>query len=88
MLPVFWPLVSALCRPFCCCWFRLSHYGKGKCCPSYGRWCRRHAAHFTAVDAAFHTTAKVNAARFTAVGVGVMLPILLLLMPPFTLQLG
>ena len=47
----------------------------------FSRWCRRHPAHFTAVGAAFYTTARVNAAGFTAAGVGVMLPILLLLVP-------
>ena len=50
--------------------------------------CRRYAAHFTAVGAAFYTTSRVNAARFAAVGVGVMLPILLLLVPPFTQPRG
>ena len=50
--------------------------------------CRRHAAYFTAVDAAFYTTARVNAARFSAVDVGVMLAIVLLSVPPWTLQLG
>ena len=54
----------------------------------FSRWCRRHAADFTAVGAAFYTTARVNAARFSAVRVGVMLPILLLLVPPFTLRRG
>ena len=84
----------------------------------FSRWCRRYAAHYTAVGAAFYTTARVNAARFfSAVGVGVilaftavdadfyttaivnagcfstvgldvMLPILLLLVQPFTLRLG
>ena len=49
-----------------------------------GRWCRRYAAHFTAAGATFYTTAKANAARFSAVGVGAMLLILLLLVPPFT----
>ena len=49
---------------------------------------KRYAAHFTAVDAAFYATARVNAARFAAVGVGVMLPILLLLVTPFTLRRG
>ena len=48
----------------------------------------RYAAHFTADTAAFYITAKVNAARFSAVGVGVMLHILPLLVPPFTLRLG
>ena len=56
--------------------------------PFLSRWRRRYAAHFIAVAAAFYTTARVNAARFAAVGVGVMLPILLLLLPPFTLRLG
>ena len=51
-------------------------------------WCRRYAAHFTAVDAVLHTAARVNAAPFSAVGVGVVLPTLLLLVLPFTLQLG
>ena len=41
----------------------------------FSRWCRRYAAHFTAVGAAVYTTARVVAARFcSAVGVGVMLP--------------
>ena len=44
---------------------------------------------FTAVDPALYTTARVNAARFfPAIGVGVIRPILLLLMPFFTLLLG
>ena len=43
---------------------------------------------FTAVDAALKTPARVNAACFSAVGVSVMLPILLLLVPPFTLRRG
>ena len=67
---------------------RLLHYGEGQCCPNFSRWCRRYVAHFTAVGAAFCTTVRVNAARFLAVGVVVMLPILLLLEPPFTLRLG
>ena len=50
--------------------------------------CRRYAADFIAVGAAFYTTSRVNAARFAAVGVGVMLPILLLLVPPFTQPRG
>ena len=41
--------------------------------------CRRYVALFSAVGVAFHTTARVNAATFSAVGVGVMLPVLLLL---------
>ena len=39
------------------------------------------------VGAAFHTTARVDAAPFSAVGVAVMLPILLLLVLSFTLLL-
>ena len=54
----------------------------------FGRWCRRYGAHFAAVDAALYTTARINAARFSAVGVGVVLPILLLLVPHFTLRRG
>ena len=54
--------------------------------PVFSRWCRRYAAHFTAVGAAFYTTARVNAARFSAVGVVVMLAILLLFVSPFTLK--
>ena len=54
--------------------------------PVFGRWYRRYAALFTAVGAAFHTTARENVARFLAVGVGAMLPILLLFVPPFTQQ--
>ena len=44
-----------------------------------GRWCRRCPSYFTAVGAAFDTTARANAARLAAVSVGIMLPILLLL---------
>ena len=29
------------------------HYGEVKCCPNFNRWCRRYAADFTAVGAAF-----------------------------------
>ena len=50
----------------------------------FGRWCRRYAALFAAVRGTFYTTARVNAARFKAGGVGGMLPNLLLLVPPFT----
>ena len=57
--------------------------------PVFSRWCRRWAAHFTAVGAALYATPKVNAARFSAVGLGgVVLSILLLLLPPFTLRRG
>ena len=50
--------------------------------------CRRYADGFTAVGAAFYPTARVNAARFSAVGVGTVLRILLLLVPPFTQRRG
>ena len=56
----------------------------GSMLPEFSCRCRRYAAHFTAVRTAFYTTVRVNAARILAVGVGVMLPILLLLVPPFT----
>ena len=56
--------------------------------PVFGQLCRRYAARFTAVGAAFPTTASVNAPRFSAVGVGVMLPTILLMVPPFTQRLG
>ena len=52
-----------------------------------GLWCRRYTSHFTAVGAAFDTTARVNDARLSTVSVGVLLPIVLLLVPPFTLRL-
>ena len=34
----------------------------------FGGWCRRYAAHFNAIGAAFYATAYINAARFSAVG--------------------
>ena len=43
--------------------------------PGFGLWCSRYADHFTAVGAAFYTTATVNASRFSAVGVGDILTI-------------
>ena len=78
----------ALWCPFYCCWCHLLHYGEGKCCPFFGRWCRRCAAHFGAVGAAFYLTTTVNASRVSAVRVGAMLPICLLLVPPLTLCPG
>ena len=69
-------------------WYRRLHYDEGKCCPFFGRWRRSYAANFSAGGAAFYKTARLNAAGFSAVGVGAMLPILLLLVPPFTLRLG
>ena len=59
------------------------HYREVKCCPIIRRWCRRYAAHFTAVGATLFTTVRVNATQIFAVGVGVMLSILLLSVPPF-----
>ena len=56
--------------------------------PVFGHVCRRYAPHFTAVGAAFYTTVTVNGARFAVVGVGAMLPILLVLVPPFTQRRG
>ena len=56
--------------------------------PVFARWCRRCAANFIAVGAAFYATARVNAPRFAAVSVGVLLHILLLLVPPFSLRRG
>ena len=70
--------------PIYCCWCRLSHNGQGKCCPFFGRWRRRHGANFTAVGTAFYTSSGENAARFSDVGVGAVLPISLLLVPHFT----
>ena len=66
----------------------LLHYDVGKCCAFFSRGRRRYAAHFTAVRVAFYTKARVNAASFSAVGVCVILPILLLLVQPFTLRRG
>ena len=74
--------------PFYCCLCRLLHYGEGKYCPFFGRLFRGYAAHFSAVGATFYTTARVNAARFSPVGVGAMLPILVLSVPPFTQRRG
>ena len=79
----FSPVGVGVMLPFHCCWCRLLHYGEGKCRPFLGRWCRRYAAHFAAVSAAFYTTARVNAARFSAVGVGAMVTIVLLLVANF-----
>ena len=77
MLPIF-PL---LVPPFA---LRL-----GRCCPLlFNRWCKRYAAHFTAVGAVFYTTARVNAPRFLVVCLGVMLPIFPMLVAPFALRLG
>ena len=60
----------------------------GQKLPDFVRWSRRYAAHVIGVGAAFHTTARVKAARFLVVGVGDMLHMLLVLVSPFTLRLG
>ena len=88
MLPEFLVWCRRYAAHFSAVGCRLLHYGKGNRCPFFIRWCRRYAAHFTAVGATLHTTARVNAARFSAVGAGVVLPILLLVTPPLTLRLG
>ena len=77
-----------LCCQFYCCWCCPSQYGWGNCCPFFRRGCWRCAAHFTAVDAVLRTAARVDAAPLSAVGIGVILPILLLLayVPPLTLR--
>ena len=56
--------------------------------PVLGRWCRPYSVHFAAVGTTFYTKARVNAACFSPVGVGAMLPILMLLMTPFALRRG
>ena len=38
--------------PFLLLLVLLLHYGEGKCCSNFRRWCRRYDAVFTAVDAA------------------------------------
>ena len=55
----------------------------------FSRWCKRYEAHYTAVGAAFYTNVMVSAARFcSVVGVAVTPPIILPLVPPFTLRRG
>ena len=73
---------AALCCPFYGCWCRLFTLRLGSmppkfsslvyalCCRFYCCWCR------------LYTTARLNAAQILAVGVGIMVPILLLLEPP------
>ena len=51
----------------------------GSTLSKFRRWCRRYAADFTAVGAAITLRLGAYAAQIFAVGVGVMLPILLLL---------
>ena len=81
------PIILLLVSPFPLKINAVAFPTKDKCCPFFG-WYRRSVAQFTAVGAAFHTTVRVNAACFSAVGVGVMLPILLLLVPPLTQRRG
>ena len=38
--------------PFLLLLMLLLHYGEGKCCSIFRRWCRRYATDFTAVGAA------------------------------------
>ena len=95
--------------PFLLLLVLLLHYGEGKCCPNFRRWCRHSDAVFTAVDAAitlrrgqmllkfsplvyalrcrfyccwcfYYTTARANAAQIFAVGVGIPMQFILLLM--------
>ena len=66
--------------------------------PVLRRWDTRYAARFTAVGVTIRTTVRVNAAlkispsvnssRYWAVGLGVMLLMLFLLVPFFTLRIG
>ena len=53
----------------------------GNCWPFVARWCRPYAACFTALGSEFETAGRVTAARVLAIGVGVVLPICLLLRP-------
>ena len=77
MLPLLLQLAKASCCRFCCCWFYPSHCCWGTCCPFFCGWCRRYAAHFTAVGvrAVLYNTAKVDDALFNAVDMDVVLPI-------------
>ena len=55
----------------------------------FSRWCGSCAVQLVAVSASLYTTVRVNAeCLLLADDAGVMLPILHLLAPPFTLQLG
>ena len=56
--------------------------------PVFVRWSRRFDVHIAAVGATFSTPAILNAARFPAVCVGIMLPFFLLLAQPFTRRSG
>ena len=50
--------------------------------------CRHSAAHVIGVGATFLATVRVNTARSSAVGVGLMLPLLPRLVSPFVPWLG
>ena len=63
------PVGVGVMLPIFCSWLCLFQYGEGKCSSNFRRSCRRCAAYFSAVGCAFYTTARVNAARFLAVGV-------------------
>ena len=56
--------------------------------PVLRRWDTRYAARFIAVGVTIRTTARVNAAYFSAVGIGIMLPISPRLVSPFAPRLG
>ena len=88
MLPVFQPLCRRHAAHFIAVGATVYTTARVNAARFSGVGCRRYGAHFTGVDAAFYTTARVNAARISAVGVGVMLPIFLLLVTPFTLRRG
>ena len=61
-------LMLFLLLPFYTLWL-------GKIQPVLRRWYRRYAAYFTADGATLRTTARVDTARVSAVGVGLMLSI-------------
>ena len=66
--------------PFLLLLVLLLHYGEGKCCKNFRRWCRRCVAVFTAVGAAITLRRRqMLQKKFFAVGTGVALPFLLLL---------
>ena len=65
----------------------LLHYGSGLRWPNFPRWCRRDAADY-GCWCCYYTTGRVYAAQILPVGVGVMLPILLLLVLLLQLRVG
>ena len=46
------PVGVGVALPFLLLLVLLLHYGEGKCCSNFRRWCRHYDAVFTAVDAA------------------------------------